>query len=174
MTDNTTSLVAATRRQAELLVRIAQSCEERGYCILLGGLNQDATNNYPFGYFIGGMDQWIPDWGKQFGKKYVLVHVRCDRDKMKAGAPPSAAVSNWWLRLPKTRRFKPLVVAFELMAKKRERRRVSIAGVAVFEQWSGSAFFEFRGRDKSSLDTAIAILEMEHHREIMTADYLAA
>jgi hypothetical protein len=162
---------AAITRQTELMLKMARQAEQRGYFLVLTGLNDTATKNkYLFSYLQGGFTEFFKRWCEANGRKYVRIAVHV---VLYPGNPRiDAGTLTWRFKLPRTKRFRPIIAALETMGRRRTSRRDPTgygSGPLMITELPG--YFEISGRDRSSLELAVAMLDMPHHRAILLDRY---
>lgn len=155
------SIVAAAERQALLIVKMAKQCETMGYFFALHGLNGEAINDKPFGYFVGGMGAYVETWARNHGRKYIRINVfHYGTDKM-----------HFKFRILRTARLRPIIVALEMFGRRRTGTEKTWTGSGMLDCHERSNFFEVSGKGTDALEIACNVLNMPHHRAILTRQY---
>ena len=155
------SIVADATRQAQLIIKMAEHCEKMGYFFALHGLNPDASTHKPFGYFVGGMGAFVEAWAETHGRRYLRINI------FHYGEP----MMHFKFRVRRTARLRQLVVALEMFAKRRKSRREQAQGSGLITSTEMSNVFEFSGKGTEALEVVVGVLNMPHHRTILTAPY---
>ena len=153
----------AVQSQCALMMTEARRVMERGYAIMLTGFNRDADNNERmFGYLHGGFDEYLKQWNATHKHTYLLVTI--------AKAQPSAVESGFVasFRVPKIKKFQPMIVAFDLVSANSSRRHHTQRDRSkTFIYFDMTDNVEYRCYDKASLQIALNILNMPQHRMIL-------
>jgi len=155
------SIVAAVEKQTRVIIKMAQQCEQFGYFYALHALNPELRNDKPYGYFVGGMGAFVEQWCETHGRRYIRINVFC------YGEPGM----HFKFRVRRTARLRQLVDALEMFAKRRNRNEKETSGTGIIVSHERSNFFEFHGKGYEALETVVSVLNMPHHRAILTRQY---
>ena len=160
----------ALRVQCEAMLTQAKRADERGYCVLVHGLNSGALDNgFLYGPFAGALLRWLEERRSNAARRVAVVNVFPEAAAATTGKPFDGALS-FSLELPKTRSWRPICSAIELMSAKRERVEgvYQTRGTGVFVWKPMSSCHHYSGSGRTALETLLRILEIPHHRRIMT------
>lgn len=146
--------------QLELMARAFAHADAHGYCTLIHEQNPDArANKYLYRYFDGALQEWLKDWGRTHGRRCIVLHIYPRDDKFVFS-----------FRVPRRDAFKPINAAFEIMSEGRENRWAarSVVTPKAMTRVAFSEYYEYRGLGRDNFELVLCILNMPHHREIMT------
>jgi|SRR5215472_3570538 len=148
------SYLAHIQQQTAWLNRYAKQLDERGYCVLVHYLNSDGgpCNENLYRYFTGGFEPFL----RSLRQHPVIVHVY----------PTSTATSyeqglrnfqHFYVRFRGVRRLKPIIATLNMYNDDFERRKYN------------NGDWEYNSRKPEALKLMLQILNIPHHREILTA-----
>jgi hypothetical protein len=82
------SHVEALQAQFSIMMLQAKRLDERGYCVLVHGLNKDATNDSGlYNQFSGAMLSWFEQRRQAGARRAVVVHVWPNMEKFTPADP---------------------------------------------------------------------------------------
>ena len=166
------SLVHYTRRQNELMLRMAKQAETYGFCIVHHAVNPHTKNDKLFNFFAGGFGAMFDAWCRTHGRKYIRINVWSYEDKN--GTPTT--IRNWSFEIPRTRRLRGIVAALDLFCDK-YKGSINYELHPLIKNSSRpwciqrSDRFEYHGKDSTSLKLVIEVLRVPDHQRILTDTY---
>lgn len=178
MTANT--FTEAVQLQTTIMLKIAKRLDEKGYAVMVHGLNRDGKNErYLYTYFSGATPRFLYNWAAhKWGagplnkrRKPVIVHIHPSMASWELVAKTGNVTGNplaFSCSIPNRKHFKPIHASLDLMCKKYDRRTRSWGGNGVLEAEVGSDVIHYRGKDKDELELLLRVLDMPPHREILT------
>ncbi len=172
-------------KQTEMMLAIARRLDERGYAILVQRLNRDGEDNrYPYTYFLGALERYFSDNGVRCGSRIptlvsVFPSTNTGRplgdveiaDRRKLGKVLDQPFT-FQVKLPTTKRYKPLVSCLTLISRTKQGRWNSKEpeGTGPLLATKVSDYWEISGRDRSAFEILIRHFEMPQHREILVGN----
>lgn len=167
--------------QCDQMLAVARRLDERGYAVVVHGLNADgADNRYLYKYFDGALAEYIECIGRRCtgSRMPTIVHVHpTDPDRRKPDNPAALRARggklldhsfNFMMQLPQTKRYKELVAALDFVCQKKEKRgSTEIKGVGILLATSVSDYIEYTGSGRAAFEILIRYLEMPQHRAIL-------
>lgn len=163
----------AVQRQCAHMIRLAQRIDERGYGVMVHGLNKSQSSSlWPYSYYVGGTNRFYDAWRTEFKRKTVLVHVwpKVNGDQLltEIDGKWQEREFRFYLNVGRAVKLRPIIAALELMAETRKGRFGATRGGGILSCTQLSDRFEFTGSGRAALTTVLRVLEMPHHREILT------
>jgi hypothetical protein len=163
------SQVEALQAQFSMMMLQAKRLDERGYCVLVHGLNKDASNDSGlYNQFSGAMLSWLEQRRQHGARRAVVVHVWPDLATFTPADPFVDVTFN--VTLPRRIAWRPLVSAIEIMSAKvvSDKGHRFTRGNGVFAWEELSSFHKFSGHGRTALETLLRIFELPHNRRILT------
>lgn len=158
--------------QCAHMARAAKRLDDKGYIVFVYNLNRFGESDaFPHRYFNGAMWEVFHQWRKANRRAVVSVrvvpsakHVELIQKDGKPFDHPFTFVAN----IPRARRCREIVAALELMATTQKGRSGPAKGVGMLRQTQLSDRFEFIGEDRAAFETLLRVLEMPHHKALLT------
>ena len=159
-----TSLVEAAAAQVQLITRAAERAHVKGYFAVVHQLNPDArSDRHLYSYFAGALTRWARDWCVAHRRYCIVVDIFPGRQ----GVLDDTLIFK--LKIPRRKPLQPIIVALQLMSKKKAKRWAPAEGTGTLIMVPFTDYMEFAGEGREALEVAIAVLDMAHHRAILTA-----
>ena len=141
----------AVEAQCRALLAQARRADERGYCVMVHGMNPAGSEDgFLYNGFAGAFWRWLDARRSAGARRVAVIHVFPTKEGITSGKPFIGKVS-FSLELPKTRSWRPICSAIELMSAKRimvgGSPTVRGTGIFTWRPKSGSHEYSGRGRD---------------------------
>lgn len=158
--------------QCACLRAIAKRIDERGYCVILHGVNREGENpKLPHGLIAFSANRMVRQWAKAGRRKIAVVNVHITpQDKMQKvdeGANPFNCNLLFECTLPRSRHLRPLIAVMEMSSTMQNGRSGATTGVGFLHRTELSDRFEFKGEGREALEGLLRVLEMPCHREML-------
>lgn len=158
--------------QCAHMTRAAKRLDDKGYIVFVYNLNRYGENDaFPHRYFNGAMWEVFNQWCKANRRQVISVrvvpapkHVELIQKDGKPFDHPFTFIAN----IPRAKRCREIVAALELMATTQKGRHGAANGVGILRRTELSDRFEFVGEDRAAFETLLRVLEMPHHRALLT------
>lgn len=157
--------------QCAHLRALGKRIDERGYCVILHGVNREGENpKLPHGLFAFSANRLVRQWAKAGRRKIAVVNVWIqprDKSKVDKGANPFDCDLFFECTVPRSRHLRPLVAVLEMSSTTQKGRSGATTGVGFLRGTELSDRFEFKGEGKQALESLLRVLEMSCHREML-------
>ena len=170
-----TSATDALEAQFAIMRVQAKRADERGYMVLVHGLNPDA-NDYGFlyaGFSMGLQKFFEARRARGSGRRIVVVNVYPAQAAAITGKPFDGPL-HFSVELPRTRSWRSICATLALMSAKNVRNQSGWAyekrGTGVFTWTEKSGSHEYTGDGRTALETLLRILEIPQHRDAMAGN----
>ena len=165
------TLTETIETQCAHLRAIAKRVDERGYCVILHGVNREGENpKLPHGLLAFSSNRIVEQWAKAHRRKIAVVNVwlqHRDKAKVDNGANPFDCEFIFECTVPRSRHLRPLVAVLEMSSTTQKGRSGSTTGVGFLRGTELSDRFEFKGENKQALESLLRVLEMSCHRQML-------
>lgn len=157
--------------QCAHLRAVGKRIDERGYCVILHGVNREGENpKLPHGMMSFTVNRMVRQWAKAGRRKVAVVNVHVypqDKQKVDKGTSPFDCRLTFECTVPRSRHLRPLVAVLEMASTTQRGRSGSTTGVGFLRSTELSDRFEFRGDGREALESVLRVLEMPCHREML-------
>lgn len=157
--------------QCAHLRAIGKRIDERGYCVILHGVNREGENpKLPYGPMMYVTDRFVKKWAKASRRKIAVVNVwvhHKDKGRVDGGMNPFDCNPVFECSVPRSRHLRPMVAVLEMSSTTQKGRRGTTTGVGFLQGTELSDRFEFRGDGRVALESLLRILDMPCHREML-------
>lgn len=165
------TLTETIETQCAYLRALAKRVDERGYCVILHGVNREGENpKLPHGLIAFSAHRMVRQWAKEGRRKIAVVQVWLqpkDKIKVDKGENPFTCDIVFDCSIPRSRHLRPLVAVLEMSSTTQKGRYGSTTGVGFLRGTELSDRFEFKGEGREALESLLRVLEMSCHRDML-------
>lgn len=165
------TLTEVIETQCAHLRAIGKRIDERGYCVILHGVNREGENpKLPHGMVSFTANRMVRQWAKAGRRKVAVVNVWVsphDKGRVNGGMNPFDCKLSFECTIPRSRHLRPLVAVLEMSSTAQSGRSGATTGVGFLHRTELSDRFEFKGEGREALEGVLRVLEMSCHREML-------
>jgi hypothetical protein len=160
MSKDSPTFTTVVEKQCQRMLAAAKRLDERGYIVLVWCRNKDPEGAAPYGIATIMLRETIKAWKQKYRRSPVVVNVQplrqtvADVEAIFAGHIFDASF-RFEVTIQRATKLRAIVVALELLT-------------GLLERTEKQGGYVFSGEGRTAFEALLRVLEMPHHRELMT------